>query len=192
MPSAAANIKSVRFIAGGSNAPAINDTIFIALMEELKYGTLPTASPLEHAIIQDILFRASAAAVVANPTAVPPVEAAEAIMAGGFIAIEVARKKSAYKTQAKNEEGYTHYDPMLEVVVPFTNASTSHIFRHLNGARVVLGFRDNNGAMRVAANVLVKVEPGIDDNSNSYKLSFDFGPSGIEPYFYKGAMVMRG
>lgn len=186
MPSAAANIKSIRFIAGGGNAPGINDTIRMALMEELKFGTLPSPSGTRHLITSDILFRAK---VAVNAAAVPPVT--EEIPAGGCVEMEVVRKKSGYKTNGKAEEGYTSYEPSLEVLVPETDEDKAFILRMFNGARIILFFTDNNGRTRVAVNVLVKVEEGVDDNSNSYKLMFDMGHMRFTPYFYSGAVPMR-
>jgi hypothetical protein len=186
MPSAAANIKSIRYTPGGGNAPGIHDTIRIAFMEELRYGTLPAPVENKHLISTDVLFRLK---VAVDATATPPIT--EEIPAGGCIAIEVVRKKSGYKLNGKAEEGYTAYEPTLEVLVPETHEETSFTLRNLNGARIILFFTDNNGRTRVAVNVLVKVDGSIDDNSNSYKLMFDFGHARFEPYIYTGAVPIR-
>lgn len=186
MPSHATKIASVRFTPGLGNAGDLDDTLYLCLMEELALGTLPAAALDKHMIVTDVAMRT---AVAANPNATPPVEA---VPAGGFIAIEIARKKSDFKTNPSKEDGITGYSPTLEVVVPRTDEFTSYTLRNLNGARVVLVFKDANGKRRIAANVLVSAEPMVNSSTNAYKLTFDFGSMPIEPYFYGGATPLRG
>ena len=186
MPSAAANIKSIKFVAGGGNAPGIHDTIRVALMEELRCGTLPASVGTKHQIATDILFRLK---IAIDANAVPPIT--EETPAGGCVALEVVRKKSGFKLNGKSEEGYTAYEPMLEVMITEMDEDKEFIVNMFNGARCIIFFTDNNGRTRVAINVLVKLDGSVDDNSNSYKLTFNFGHMRKPPFFYSGAVPIR-
>lgn len=186
MPSIAEKTKSLRFVPGTTNAPAIKDTIRVAFMEELKFGdALPSPVAGKHLISADIEFRA---AVAANQSATPP---QEAIPAGGCVEFEITRKKNSYKANGKHEDGYTHYEPTLEVYMPLTDEEKAYQLKQYNGAKVFVEFRDTNGRRRVGVSVEMAVDLTIDDNSNVYKITFMFPVMGQEPFLYSGALVIR-
>lgn len=177
----AQKMQHVRY-APGTNAPGIKPTIKVCLMSELKFGdALPAAEANSMNIDTDILFREAIAQSGSNP----------AVPAGGCVEYEIAQKKNSLKMNTKGEDGYFYHEPVLEVMIPRQDESRAYQLDLLNGCRVAIFFNDNNGRMRVGVNGLCKVEPMLDDNSNSYKVMFDFGIMAHDFYYYSGAVALK-
>jgi hypothetical protein len=183
MPSYAEKLKSVPFDIGVGNAPGFKTKIRVAMMEELLLGDLlPAPASDKHEITTDIQFKTAVAASGSNP----------AVPAGGCIELEVTRKKQAFKTNGKHEDGYTHCDPTFECELPRTDANKAYVLKYFNGAKLFLHFTDNNGKSRVGVNVECFVDETVDDNTNGYKLMFKFGVMQLPPFYYSGTVSMRG
>lgn len=166
----------------GTNAPGIKPTIKICLMDELKFkDALPGAEANSNLIATDILFREAVAAAGSNP----------AIPAGGCVEFEIAQKKNGLKMNTKGEDGYFYHEPVLEVMIPRQDATRSFQLELLNGCRVAVFFNDNNGRVRIGVNGLCTVEPQLDDNSNSYKVMFNFGIMSHDFFYYGGAIALK-
>jgi hypothetical protein len=181
--SPAEKLKTLPYDIGFGNAPGFKDSIRVAFTDELLMGDLlPAPAPDKHEITTAIEFREAVAASGNTP----------AIPAGGCIKLEISRKKNAYKTNGKNEDGYTHYEPTFECFLPKTDANKSYVLKYFNGAKLFLACTDNNGNTIVGSSVTCFVDTTVDDNSNGYKLLFQFGTMGGEPLFYSGTLPMRG
>lgn len=177
----AQNMQHIRY-SPGTNAPAIKPTIKVCLVDELKFrDALPSPEANSMNIVTDIVFREAIAVSGSNP----------AVPAGGCVEYEIAQKKNSLKMNTKSEDGYFHHEPVLEVIIPKQDEVRAYQLGLLNGCRVAVFFSDNNGRTRVGVNGLCKVEPMLDDNSNSYKVSFDFGIMAHDFYYYSGAVALK-
>ena len=186
-------MQNVRY-APGTNAPGIKPTIKVCLMDELTYGeVLPSRVSNTKMISGNIPFRPFSPPVAAmTDAATGEVTPAKPQMPrGGCVEFEIAQKKNSLKMNAKEEDGYFHYDPVLEVMMPKMDEYRDFQLELLNGCRVCVFFDDNNGRRRVGVNALCSVEPMLDDNSNGYKVMFKFGIMKEGFFYYSGIIPLK-
>lgn len=170
-------LRHIQRQAQGGNAPGLKGKIYVGLMTELVFGDiLPDPNPqYPHLIESNIPFRRAAANVEA----------------GGCFVWEITKKKNSFKLNGKNEGGHTYYEPTLEVMMDEMSYQKASVFNYVNGADLFLGFADNNGKMRIATNVTLFADGDTDDNTNAYKLKFQFETSSREPYYYTGVIPIK-
>lgn len=169
---------------GGVNAPGLNRQLTVMCGEHVKI----IAAATHHKVSGNITLRPAAPAVVADPNATPPVEAADAVTKGKAHTWNFAKEDQSYEA-TQDDNGL--WKTSVKIFVPKMEAEKSDIFNNATGDDKIIVFEDRNGKNRIVGSTTEGCSIKIKEQTNpknGYMVEIDW-ESAHSPYFFEGEIV---
>lgn len=169
---------------GGVNAPGLDRQLQIMCGEHVS--AIATVS--HHKITGNITLRAAVAAVIANPSATPPVLAVAAVSAGVAYTWNFAKEDQEF-TSEQDDNGL--WKTKVKIFVPKLEATKSDVFNNSTGDDKVIVVKDRNGKSRLIGSLSegcsIKTKEQTNPK-NGYVIEIDW-ESAHSPYFFEGSIA---
>ena len=168
---------------GGVNAPGLNRQMSVICGEHIK----SIASATGH-VVSGIVLRKAKAAVTANPSATPPVEASPAVSKGKAYTWNFSKEDQEYSSE-QDDNGL--WKTKVKIFVPLMEAVKSNVFNNATGDDKVVVVQDRNGRNRIIGSLSdgcsIKAKEQTNPK-NGYVVEIDW-ESAHSPYFLEGSIT---
>jgi hypothetical protein len=168
---------------GGVNAPGLDRQLQVMCGEHVK--SIPDAVKHE---VGNIGLRPYAAAIVANPSATPPILASPAVTKGEAFTWNFAKEDQSFESD-QDDNGL--WKTKVKIFVPKLEAVKSDVFNNATGDDKIVVVKDRNGKKRLIGSTSegcsIKVKEQTNPK-NGYVIEMDW-ESSHSPYFFTGTIA---
>lgn len=168
---------------GGVNAPGLDRQLRVMCGEDVK----TIAAPSGHRV-GDITLRPTVPAILANPSATPPVTAVPAVPGGTAYTWNFAKEDQSFESD-QDDNGL--WKTKVKIFVPKLESEKSQVFNNSTGDDKIVVVKDRNGKSRLIGSLTegcsIKVKEQTNPK-NGYVIEIDW-ESAHSPYFFEGVIV---
>lgn len=142
-------------IAGKSNTASLKKDILFTTLEQIV--GIPPLDSGSNSITAPIVMRLAKAAVAANPSATPPVEAQAAVLAGKFVKIVASDLDLDFKVEALGEgDNHAGFKVMVKAFVNGKSPKASYLLGQLRNRRLALIVIEKDGTRYLIHDIMLK------------------------------------